>query len=120
MTAPHGQVSALAAGGGLALLFRIVGGAARALAAGAGATASWLEFRAEPSPGAEGGHLRELARGAANLRLAGRLALGRLVHARAGLTGGVALRGVEATDAGLVVARARGVVLGATLGLEAP
>ena len=34
------------------------------------------------------------------------------VHACAGLTGGVALRGVEATDAGVVVARARGVAPG--------
>jgi hypothetical protein len=119
VTAPHGQVSALAAGGGLALLLRIVGGGRGSLAAGAGVTASWLEFRAEPSPGAEAATYANLL-AAANVQLAGRLALGRSVHACAGLTGGVALRGVEATDAGVVVARARGAVLGATLGLEAP
>ena len=93
---------------------------ARSLAAGAGATASWLEFRAEPSPGAE-------AATYANLLAAANAAAGRPAGARVdrstrapGSTGGVALRGVEATDAGLVVARARGAVLGATLGLEAP
>ena len=118
-TAPHGRVSALGAGGGLALLFRLAGGRRAALAAGAGATLGWIEFRAEPSPGAEGttyGNLLAVAR----LRLVGRLALGRSLHGTAGLDGGVALRGVEATDAGAVVARARGVTAGATLGLEAP
>jgi hypothetical protein len=119
VAAPHGQVSALAAGGGLALLLRIVGGGRGSLAAGAGVAASWLEFRAEPSPGAEAATYANVL-AIANLQLTGRLALGRSVHACAGLTGGVALRGVEATDAGLVVARARGAVLGATLGLEAP
>ena len=119
VTAPHGRVSALGAGGGLALLVRVAGGRRASLAAGAGASAGWLEFRAEPAPGAEGasyGNLLVIGR----LRLLGKLALGRSVHATAGLDGGVALRAVEATDAGEVVASARGVVLGATLGLEAP
>ena len=119
MAAAHGQVSALGAGGSLALLVRVAGGRRASLAAGAGVSAGWLEFRAEPAPGAEGsayGNLLAVAR----LRLLGRLALGRSVHGTAGLDGGVALRGVEATDAGEVVARARGATLGATLGLEAP
>ena len=120
MAAAHGQVSALAAGGSLALLVRIAGGGRRAsLAAGAGVSAGWLEFRAEPAPGAEGaayGNLLAVAR----LRLLGRLALGRWLHGTAGLDGGVAVRGVEATDAGVVVTSARGATMGATLGLEAP
>ena len=119
VAAPHGQVSALGGGGSLALLVRVAGGRRAALAAGAGVSAGWLEFRAEPSPGAEGmayGNLLAVAR----LRLVGRLALGRSVHGMAGLDGGVALRGVEATDAGEIVARARGATIGATLGLEAP
>ena len=117
--APHGRVSALGGGGGVALLVRVAGGRRASLAAGAGASAGWLEFRAEPAAGAAGaayGNLLVVGR----LRLLGRLALGRSVHATAGLDGGVALRGVEATDAGEVVGSARGVVLGATLGLEAP
>ena len=119
VAAPHGQVSALGGGGSLALLVRVAGGRRAALAAGAGVSAGWLEFRAEPSPGAVGmayGNLLAVAR----LRLVGRLALGRSVHGMAGLDGGVALRGIEATDAGEIVARARGVTVGATLGLEAP
>jgi len=56
----------------------------------------------------------------ARLRLLGRLALGRWLHGTAGLDGGVAVRGVEATDAGVVVTSARGATMGATLGLEAP
>ena len=120
VAAAHGRVSALAAGGSLALLVRIAGGGRRAsLAAGAGVSAGWLEFRAEPAPGAEGsayGNLLAVAR----LRLLGRLTLGRWLHGTAGLDGGVAVRGVEATDAGVVVTRARGAMIGATLGLEAP
>ena len=117
--APHGRVSALAGGAGVVLLFRIAGGGRASLAAGGGASASWLQVRAEPAPGAEGasyGNLLAVGR----LRLVGRLALGRSVHATAALEGGIALRGVEATDAGEVVARARGVMAGALLGLEAP
>jgi hypothetical protein len=48
------------------------------------------------------------------------LALGRSVHATGGVDGGIALRGVGASDGGAVVARASGVAVGATLGLEAP
>jgi len=117
--APHGRVNALGAGGGAALLVRVAGGRRASLAAGAGASAGWLEFRAEPAAGAAAaayGNLLVVGR----LRLLGRLALGRSVHATAGIDAGVALRGVEATDAGEVVGSARGVVLGATLGLEAP
>ena len=83
-------------------------------------TASWLEFRAEPSPGAEAATYANLL---AVARTCSSPAGWRSVDPCtrcAGLTGGVALRGVEATDAGSVVARARGAVLGATLGLEAP
>jgi len=118
-TAPHGQVSALAAGGSLALLFRIAASRRGSLAAGAGVSASWLEFRAAPSPGTDAATYANLL-AVGNVRLVGRLALARSVRASAGLTGGVALRGVEATDAGNVVARARGVAVGATLGLESP
>jgi len=117
--APHGRVNALGAGGGVALLVRVAGGRRASLAAGAGASAGWLEFRAEPAPGAAGaayGNLLVVGR----LRLLGRLALGRSVHASAGVDAGVALRAVEATDVGEVVGSARGIVLGATLGLEAP
>jgi hypothetical protein len=119
VAAPHGQVSARAAGGALSLLFRLAGGPRASLAAGAGVSASWLEFRAEAAPGAEGttyGNLLAVAR----LRLLGRLALGRSLRGTAGVDGGFALRGLEATDAGEVVASARGVTVGATLGLEAP
>ena len=119
VTAPHGQVSALAAGGSVALLFRIAASRRGSLAAGAGVSASWLEFRAEPSPGADAATYANLL-AVGNVRVVGRLALGRSVRASAGLTGGVALRGVEATDAGDLVARAKGVALGATLGLESP
>ena len=83
-------------------------------------SAGWLEFRAEPAPGAEGsayGNL--LAVGAPAAGSAGWRSGARCTRT-AGLDGGVALRGVEATDAGAVVARARGATLGATLGLEAP
>jgi hypothetical protein len=119
VSAPHGQVSALAAGGSLALLVRLAGSRRASLAAGAGVSASWLEFRAEASPGADAStYANLLALG--SVQLAGRLALGRSVHATLGVAGGVALRGVEATDAGAAVAKARGVALGATLGLETP
>lgn len=117
--APHGEVSALGTGGALALLVRVAGSRHASLEAGAGADVGWLEFRAQPSSGAEAAAYGNLL-ATARLRLVGRLALGRSVHATGGLDGAVALRGVEATDAGAVVARASGVALGATLGLEAP
>jgi len=116
---PHGQVSALGAGGSLALLVRVAGARRASLAAGAAVSAGWLEFRAEPSPGYESARYGNLL-AVARLRLVGRVALGRSLHGAVGLDGGVALRGVEATAVGEVVARARGVALGATLGLEAP
>jgi len=118
-TAPHGEVNAVAGGGRLALLFRIAGTRRAALAAGAGVAASWLEFRAQASPGGEAATYANLL-ATASARVAGRLALGRTVHATAGLEGGAALRGVEARDTGAVVARAGGAMLGATVGLEAP
>jgi hypothetical protein len=117
--APHGEVSALGTGGALALLVRVAGGRRAALEAGPGADVGWLQFRAQSStsPGASTyGNLLAVAR----LRLVGRLALGRSVHATGGVDGAVALRGVGASDAGAVVARASGVAVGATLGLEAP
>jgi len=119
VSAPHGQVSALAAGVSLALLVRIAGSRRASLAAGAGVSASWFEFRAQASPGADASTYANLL-AVGNVQVAGRLALGRSVHARLGVGAGVALRGVEATDAGVVVAQARGVSLGATLGLESP
>ena len=120
VAAPHGQVSALAAGGSLALLVRIAGGGRRAsLAAGAGVSAGWLEFRAEPRPAPREPRTATCWRWRACGWPAGWRSGARL-HGTAGLDGGVALRGVEATDAGAVVARARGAALGATLGLEAP
>jgi hypothetical protein len=119
VSAPHGQVSALAAGGSVALLFRIAGSRRGSLAAGAGVSASWLEFRAQASPGADASTYANLL-AVGNLQVAGRLALGRSVHASLGAGAGVALRGVEATDAGTVVAQARGFALGATVGLESP
>ena len=76
VSAPHGQVSALAAGGSLALLVRIAGGRRGSLAAGAGVSASWLEFRAEASPGAEAATYANLL-AVGSVQLAGRLALGR-------------------------------------------
>ena len=119
VAAPHGQLSALGGGGSLALLVRVAGGRRASLATGAGASVGWLEFRPEPGANAGGaayGNLLVVAR----LRLLGRLALGRSLHGTAGVDGGVALRNVEATDAGVVVGRARGVTIGATIGLEAP
>ena len=92
---------------------------AASLATGAGVSASWLQFRAEPAPGAEGAAYANLL-AVARLRLVGRLALGQSLHAAAGIDGGIVLRGVEATDAGQVVAQATGFALGASLGLEAP
>jgi len=92
-TAPHGEVSALGTGGALALLVRVAGGRRASLEAGAGADVSWLEFRAQPSSGAEAAAYGNLLV-AARLRLVGRLALGRFVHATGGLDGAVALRGV--------------------------
>lgn len=117
--APHGQVSAFAAGGGAAVIVRIAGDWATSLATGAGVSLAWLRFRGEPAAGAEGASYGDLL-ATVKLKMLGRVALGRSLHATAGLDGGVTLRGVEATDAGTTVARARGLVIGATLGLETP
>ena len=48
MSAPHGQVSAIAAGGAVALLLRLAGSRRTALAAGPELSADWLAFRAQP------------------------------------------------------------------------
>jgi hypothetical protein len=117
--APHGRVSAFAAGASVSFFWRVVGGRRGSLAVGAGAAASWLSFRAEPSPGYEGlSYANLLAVGRA--RAVGRLGLGRALHATAGVDVGAALRGVEATEAGVVVASARGLLLAANVGLESP
>ena len=118
-TAPDGRVSALAAGASVTFLVRVAGGRRASLAVGAGAGASWLSFRAEPAPGAEGlSYANLLAVG--RLRVVGRLALGRALHAALGLDVGGAAVGVEAIDYGAVVASARGLLVGANLGLESP
>jgi hypothetical protein len=119
VNAPHGRVNTLAAGGSATLSVRVAGGRRASLSLGAGGGAHWLTFRAQPAEGAAGSSYANLL-AVARLRVIGRLALGRSVHGTAGVDGGVALRGVEATDAGEVVARASGVSIGATLGLEAP
>jgi hypothetical protein len=117
--APRGRVSALAAGASVSFWVRVAGGRRASLAVGAGAGASWLSFRAEPAPGSEGStYANLLAVGRA--RVVGRLALGRALHATAGVDVGAALRGVEATDTGVAVASARGLLLAANLGLESP
>ena len=115
----HGRVRALAAGAGLGLLVRIAGTRSASVEAGGGLSASWLEFRAEPVSGADASAYANLLV-AARVRVVGRVALGRALHAAAGLGAGAALRGVQATDTGQVVAGATGLELGATLGLEAP
>ncbi|MES1205694.1 MAG: hypothetical protein ABUS79_07120 [Pseudomonadota bacterium] len=119
VAAPHGQVSAMAAGGAVALLVRVAAGRRTSLAVGPEVAASWLEFRAQPDAGAQGSTYDDLLV-LVRLQLQGRLALGRSVHGTAGFSAGVVLRGLAATDAGQVVDQARGAVLGLTLGLEAP
>jgi hypothetical protein len=118
-SAPHGRVSAFAAGGSVSFFVRVAGGRRASLAVGAGASASWLSFRSEPAAGAEGSSYANLLV-AGRGRLVGRLGLGRAVHATAGVDVGAALLGVEAKDAGAVVASARGLLLAANLGLESP
>lgn len=117
-SAEHGSVRALAFGAGVRLLLRIVGDDAASLEGGAGFSGNWLQFRAEPSAPASGSPYTDwlvLARAGVLCRLG----LGRALELSAGLTGGGAVRGVEATDAGRVVAGASGLELGATLGLGA-
>jgi hypothetical protein len=117
--APHGRVSALATGASVSFFMRVAGGRRASLAVGAGAAASWLSFRAEPAAGSQGSSYANLL-ATGRLRVIGRFALGRALHATAGADVGAALRGVEATDAGAVVASARGLLLAANLGLESP
>jgi len=118
-TTPHGSVSALAAGASVSFFVRVLGGRRASLAVGAGAGASWLSFRAEPVPGYDAlSYANLLAVGRA--RVVGRLGLGRALHATAGVDVGAALRGVDATDVGVPVASARGLLLAANLGLESP
>jgi len=118
-TAPHGRVSALAAGGSVSFWVRVLGGRRASLALAASAGASWLSFRAEPSPGSEGSSYANLLV-VGRARAVGRFALGRTVHATAGVDVGAALRGVEATDAGAAVASARGLLVAANIGVESP
>jgi hypothetical protein len=117
-SAEHGTVRALAFGLGTRLLFRLAGGEAASLDGGAGLAASWLQFRAEPTPFASGSPYTDLLV-VGRLGFVGRLALGRVLEISAGLGGGAALRGVQATDSGQVVAGANGFELAATLGLGA-
>lgn len=117
-SAEHGTVRALALGAGARLLFRLVGNDGASLDGGAGVSASWLQFRAEPTAPASGSPYTNLLV-VARAGFVGRLALGRVLEVSAGLSGGAALRGVQATDAGQVVAGATGLELGATLGLGA-
>lgn len=117
--APHGKVSALSAGGSLSLALRALAGRAASLDVGAGFSGSFLQFRAEPDAGATAARYSNFLL-VGELRVTGRLALGRSVHAVAGLMAGETLHGVRATDAGRVVLGASGLSLGATLGLEVP
>lgn len=116
--APHGNVSALNAGLGTRVLLRVAGSEAASLHLGAGLIAARAEFRGDATSGARADSYADwliVARASA----LGRIALGRTLGVSAGLSVGDALRAVEVTDAGRVVAAARGLELGATLGLEA-
>jgi hypothetical protein len=118
LSAEHGSVHAFSLGAGARLLLRLAGGEGPSLDGGLGFSGSWLQFRAEPTAPASGspyGDVLVVARGG----LLGRLPLGRVLEFSAGLGAGAALRGVEATDSGQVVAGAKGLELGATLGLGA-
>ena len=118
-TAPHGRVSALGLGGSVSLYVRVVGGRRASLAVGAGAAASWLSFRAEAAPGADSFSLADLLV-VARARVVGRIALGRALHVTGGVDVGGAAASVEAKDTGVPVASARGLLLGANIGLESP
>lgn len=117
-SAEHGTVRALSFGVGTRLLFRLAGGEPASLDGGAGFAASWLQFRAEPTAPASGSPYADLLV-VGRLGFVGRLALGRVLEISAGFGGGGALRGVQATDSGRVVAAANGLELAATLGLGA-
>jgi hypothetical protein len=119
-SAPHGRVRALAAGASIGLQFRIAGlDGGASLDGGATFSGSRLEFRATPASGAEASTYSNLLL-VGRLGLLGRFPLGRALHVTGGLSGGRALRGVEATDTGEVVAGAGGNELGATVGIELP
>lgn len=119
VVAEHGRVGALSAGGSASVLVRVAGSHAASVDVGAGLAASWLQFRGEPDPGQQAWSHDSLLL-VARLRVVGRVALGRSLHAAAGLQVGETLHGVAAADAGQVVRSATGLALGATLGLEAP
>ena len=112
VAAPHGQVSALGAGGSLALLVRVAGGRRASLAAGAGASRGLARVSRRAGARRRGSRVREPARGRRACGCSAGWRSGDPLHGTAGLDGGVALRGVEATDAGEVVASARGVDAG--------
>ncbi|SRR6266540_662813 len=115
----HGRVGALAAGGSVGALLRVAGSQAASVDVGAGLSGSWLQFRGEPDPGQQSWTYSNLLL-VGRLRVLGRLALGRSMHAAAGFHVGHTLVGVSANDNGDVVRSASGLTLGATLGLEAP
>jgi len=114
----HGSVSALAAGGGARLLLRLTGDEAKSLHLGAGLTLSRIDFRGAANASGESDSYADWL-SVARASLLGRLALGRVLGLSAGVSCGGTLRSVEATDAGSVAASARGLELGAMLGLEA-
>ncbi|MEO5769541.1 MAG: hypothetical protein ABIS92_14405 [Polyangia bacterium] len=115
----HGRVGALAAGGGISVLFRLAGGNAASIDVGVGIAGSWLQFRGEPSSGSRSSAYDNLLL-VSRARVLGRLALGRWMHAALGVQAGETLVGVAARDSGQVVRSASGLALGATLGLETP
>jgi len=119
-TAAHGRVRGLQAGGEATLLVRLAGtGRGPALEAGLALSASWLRWTGEPLAGDQGSSISG-ARVVARARAVGRIPLGRALHLIGAVDLGETLRTVEATDAGQVVAATSGLVLGASLGVEAP
>jgi hypothetical protein len=118
--APHGRVRGLEAGGEAALLVRVAGTASGpAVEAGLAISASWLRWTGEPLPGDQGSSTAGMWV-VARARAVGRMPLGRALHLIAAVDLGESVRGVEATDAGQVIAAARGLVLAASLGVAAP
>jgi hypothetical protein len=95
-----------------------LGDDAASLHIGAGLVSSRVEFRGDAKEGARAQSYTDWLV-VARASVLGRLALGRTLGVSAGLSAGDALRGVEVTDGGRVIAAARGLELGATLGLEA-
>jgi hypothetical protein len=97
VAAAHGQVSALGAGGSLALLFRIAGGRRASLAAGAASRSAGSSSAPSPRPAPRDRRTATCSRSRACGSL-GRLALGRWLHGTAASTAASRVRGVEATD----------------------